>query len=622
MADRIKLLPDSIANQIAAGEVVNRPASVVKEMLENAVDAGAKNITVNFRDGGTTLIQIVDDGAGMSPIDARMAFDRHATSKISSVEDIYTLHTFGFRGEALASIAAVAEVELRTRRSEDELGTLIEINGGKFVRSESVSCPVGSQFMVKNLFYNVPARRRFIDKSTTEARHIVAEYKRVALCNTEIAFSLYNNDALVSKLPPAPLAQRIVGVVGKHITTDLLEIGLETTIAKIHGFIGRPSSATKNKREKDEQYMFVNGRFFRSPFFHKAVMSAYEKLIPAGTQPSYFLYFDILPERIDVNVHPQKTEVKFEEGGAIWQMVLVAVREALAKSGAVPFMDFDMDTTVEIPPFRESQLIKEPEVRTREHFNPFEDYGDIDTGGARHGVAKDFNGSYNIDDGAHETDEEHEIYDSSIMEFIEGDEATQGHLDMPQEQSGETILTIAGRYAFAARGSAVLVVDLRRAAEAVMYERYINMLKNDSSITQSLMFPERVPMSIDDIMFLTEHIHDFRKFGFNLHVADEYTVEIAGVPGAFMTESAVELLYDLLDALREDESGADDMRMMHLAAIMAYKSASAGAGKWSSAEAERLINELMMCANSSFTPSGKMVMTSLSEEDIKRLLKI
>ena len=374
MADKIRLLPEVVANQIAAGEVVNRPASVVKEMMENAIDAGATSVKVNFRDGGKDLIQIVDDGCGMSPIDARMAFDRHATSKIGAVEDIYALHTFGFRGEALASIAAVSQVELRTRQAGDEVGTQTEINGGQFAAQNPVMCPVGSQFFVRNLFYNVPARRRFLDKSTTSASQIKAEFQRIALCNPQIAFELYANDAPVYTLQAGSLAGRIVDVVGRHIKQNLLEVEADTSIACIEGYIGRPAAA---KKRNTEQYLFVNGRFFKSTYLTSAILKAYEKLIPESCQPSYFLYLTLDPGRIDVNVHPQKTEVKFADEEAVWQIVNAAVRETLAKTGAVPLMDFDRDSPVEIPVLQKGAVYSEPLAMSNSDYNPFrEEYID------------------------------------------------------------------------------------------------------------------------------------------------------------------------------------------------------------------------------------------------------
>lgn len=369
MADRIKLLPEVVANQIAAGEVVNRPSSVVKEMMENAIDAGARSVKVNFRDGGKELIQIVDDGCGMSPIDARMAFDRHATSKISSLDDIYALKTFGFRGEALASIAAVSQVELRTRQAEDEVGTLTTVNGGEFVSQTLAACPVGSQFYVRNLFYNVPARRKFLEKSTTSTGQIKSEFQRVALCNPQVGFELLMNDQPLYRLPAASLASRIVDVVGRHIKQNLLEVDADTSIVRVTGFVGRPAAAKKSN--SSEQYLFVNGRYFRSPYFFKAILKAYEKLIPDACSPSYFLYLTIDPSRIDVNVHPQKTEVKFADEEAVWQIINAAVRETLAKTGAVPLMDFDQTDSVEIPVLTKGAVYREPKAMSNESYNPF-----------------------------------------------------------------------------------------------------------------------------------------------------------------------------------------------------------------------------------------------------------
>ena len=368
MADRIKLLPDVVANQIAAGEVVNRPSSVVKEMMENAIDAGAHTVTVNARDGGRELIQIVDDGCGMSPMDARMAFDRHATSKIASVEDIYALHTFGFRGEALASIAAVAQVELRTRQEGDEVGTQTSVNGGKFQSQEPVMCPAGSQFYVRNLFYNVPARRRFLEKSTASSKQIKAEFKRVALCNPAVAFELYDNDVPVYRLQPTSLAGRIVDVVGRHIKPNLLEVAADTSIVRVDGFVGRPAAA---KKSNAEQYFFVNGRYFSDQYLRKAVLKAYEKLIPDTCFPSYFIFLTIDPERIDVNVHPQKIEVKFDDKEAVWEIIHAAVRNTLGKTGAVPMMDFTAEGRIEIPVARQGAVYDEPAAMVNEHYNPF-----------------------------------------------------------------------------------------------------------------------------------------------------------------------------------------------------------------------------------------------------------
>ncbi len=623
MADRIKLLPDAVANQIAAGEVVNRPSSVVKEMMENAVDAGARNITVNFRDGGRALIQIVDDGCGMSPSDARLAFDKHATSKIRDVEDIYHLSTFGFRGEALASIASVAEVELRTRTAEDELGTRVEIAGGRFLSQQPVQAAVGSQFMVKNLFYNVPARRRFLEKSSSESRHIVAEYQRVALCHPEVAFNLYDNDTLVSQLPASGLRQRVVGVIGKNISKQLLDVGTETSIVTITGFVGRPASARQTNKE---QFLFVNGRYFKSTYFQKAIVSAYEKLIPVNAQPSFFLYLTIDPERIDVNVHPQKTEVKFADGQQIWQILHAAVRESLAKSGAVPPMDFDMDASVEIPVYRETTTYKIPEIKADPSFNPFERYGD--TAGTE--VCKSSSNrlsdeglvvgrEFDLETDIREYSEQTE--DHSVLDFIEGADLEQGQLGLDRESLHADVLPLGNRYAAAVIDGRLTVVDLRRAWEAVLYDKYMLMLGSGSSVSQQLLFPESVILSIDDYTLLREHLDDFAACGFDLSLSDEHTVVVSGLPADLAAVPIEEALYDLLDALREDIGNHEEKRRSRLAAIMARSGALSKTDTLSREAITSLLKTLEDCSNPSYTPSGHAVMTAFSEEEIKKRLK-
>lgn len=616
MADQIKLLPEFVANQIAAGEVVNRPSSAVKEMMENAVDAGARSITVNFRDGGKSLIQVIDDGRGMSPIDARLAFDRHATSKIDSVEDIYHLGTFGFRGEALASIASVAEVQLRTRREGDELGTQVEIAGGKFVSQTQVSCPVGSQFTVRNLFYNVPARRRFLDKSSTESRHIVAEYQRVALCNPDIAFSLYDSDALVSKLPPSGLRQRVVGVIGKNIAKNLLDVNADTTIVRIEGFVGRPASA---KQTNKEQFLFVNGRYFRSPYFHKAVLAAYEKLVAPNTQPSYFLYLTVNPERLDVNVHPQKTEIKFEDGADMWQIINASVRESLAKSGAVPPMDFDMDTSVEIPVFKAGVTYNPPRIKGNPDFNPFEKYRDEPLGGRSQRA--------DLSDLAvrrepQMADRVGEDFDPSLLDFIEGDTPTQMEFEMEAGQKCGDVLQMGTRYAATVIDGQLVIVDLRRAFESVLYDRYNAMLTNGSSVSQQLLFPENITLSIDDATLLEEHIADFEAFGFDISMTDRHTAEIRGVPADFVSLGPEELIYDLLDVLRDESATAEQLKRSRLAATMARMGSVSRTRLMSREEISSLVESLAACSNPSYTPSGCPVMTAVGEDEIaKRLNK-
>lgn len=647
MADRIKLLPEVVANQIAAGEVVNRPSSVVKEMMENAIDAGAKNVTVNFVDGGRDLIQIVDDGCGMSPTDARMAFDRHATSKIVSVNDLYNLHTFGFRGEALASIAAVAQVELKTRQEGDEFGTQIFINGGEFDEQKPCGCSVGSQFFVRNLFYNVPARRRFMEKSTTLARQIRDEFERVALCNPQIAFKLFNNQAPIYDLESSTLRGRIVDVVGKSMKNNLLELSADTSLVKIEGFVGRPAAA---KKSSYKQFLFVNGRYFKSPYFYKAVMKAYEKLIPAQTQPDIFLYLTIEPDRIDVNVHPQKTEVKFSDSEAIWQIINAAVRETLAKTGAVPLMDFDDADAIDIPVAGSSgRIYSEPRAASVEGYNPFrEGYTSGATAGRRSQAdLSDFAGEYRTKPQRESYDmwqsdtligaenEEFAIVESGDsfhdfvsvqsqssgeeFEFVESVDAVQQQFDVVEQAQFEDVITLPEMMAAARYRGRLVVVDLRRARERVSFEEYEAMLGGGSSVSQQLLFPERLVVTNDEVELLKSCLDDLSAIGFDLRVGDDGTVEMNGTPADMEGVEIDRLLYDVIHSIAEgDEPVA--VRRQQLAAMVAQRRAAAMRGVISAEQTEALLARLATCENMSFAPSGKAIMVEISTGEIRSRL--
>lgn len=632
MSNKINLLPEVVANQIAAGEVVNRPASVVKEMMENAVDAGATCVMVNFRDGGRELIQIVDNGCGMSPIDARMAFDRHATSKIRSVEDIYQLRTFGFRGEALASIAAVAQVELRTRTADEELGTLNEINGGEFLSQKPVAAPVGSQFMVRNLFYNVPARRKFMEKSTVSATHIKTEFQRVALCNPAVRFDLYNNDAPVYHLEASSLAGRIVDVVGPSIKHNLLEVEASTSIVKIRGFVGRPEAA---KKTKPDQYLFVNGRYFRSAYFLKALTRAYEKLIPEGTFPACFLYFKIDPERVDVNVHPQKTEVKFADEEAVWQILNAAVRETLGKTGAVPMMDFNDEGQVEIPVADKHTFYAEPPARSDLNYNPFADGYEIPE--EHPSQVSDFSTPLSSGRGAKSgglsavpfhpivsTGDDFEVFASSgdDFDFVASTEEPSSEVLLPSEEVQEPFaqsIALPGGYAVARRGGRLMLVDLRRAREVLLYAEYLRLLKSGSAISQQLLFPERLVLSEQEFALLQENLVDFVALGFDLNLLEGCTVEVKGVPAEMPSEGFDTLLYDLLQLFEGPVCGVE-VRRQRLAATMARAGAKPLKGILQPEELEALLEELSQSPSEGYTPQGKRVMVELTPEELRSKL--
>lgn len=619
---KIRLLPDSVANQIAAGEVVGNASSVVKEMAENAVDAGASLVTINFRADGRELVQVTDNGEGMTPADARLAFDKHATSKITSIEDIYRLSTFGFRGEALASIAAVAEVEVTTRTENEELGCRIVMRGGEFVSQEQVVAPLGTTFKVRNLFFNVPARRKFIEDSEKEAAKIKAEFTRVALCHPEVAFMLYKDDAPLYNLPVAPLKGRIAGLMGKSIASQLLEVGTSTTIVKVEGFVGRPEAAKKRNKE---QFLFVNGRFFKSPYLHKAVMAAYEKLIPAGVFPSYFLYLTVDTDKVDVNVHPQKTEVKFSEDSEIWQIINAAVRESLAKTGAVPMMDFEDEGEIQIPVFDQSaerRQMYEPASTFNPYYNPFT--AKPRQGGAAGSEASGFDAALESFMAPYPTSQESELereFDSSIMEFIEGGEAVEeaAEQELGLNHSADYFkgaVTLAGGYVATSLGGRLAIVDLARAREVLLFRRYMAMIGSGASVGQALLFAERMVLSADDVELMSLQRDKFVAFGFDFAVVDSNTVEFTSLPADVERSAIEDVVYDMLDSLRDGIGVSERQRKERLAAIL---SRNRGVKALSEGEVEAVLDSLEGCRECSLTYDGRPVVRLVEPADIKAL---
>ena len=660
MADLIKLLPDSVANQIAAGEVVQRPASVVKELVENAVDAGATSITVNIQEGGRGLIQVIDNGSGISPKDTKLAFERHATSKITKADDLYALSTFGFRGEALASIASVSEVELRTKRAADDVGLRLYVNGGTFGESSAVNIQNGTQLLIKNLFYNVPARRKFLKSKSVETKHIVDEFQRIALCNPAIEMNLYDNDTPRYKLPASNLRQRIVGIFGKHINASLLDLRVETSIIKIEGFIGTPQSAKKSGI--CEQFLFVNNRYFRSSYYHKAVMTAYEKLIQPGVYPSYFLYMTVDPARIDINIHPTKTEIKFEDEQAIWQIINAAVRESMGKTGAVPLMDFDTEESIEIPVFRRGDefKIKVPQVSLNPDFNPFEEESREKAGkpkiasagsgsylrkmgynreGVPEGWDELYKNSYDtFDPSTSKGDsfrnfilDEEEGEDTELDEFIsngfepnsQNDEswAEQGALEIESGlSSGFPFLKLSHRYIALSQENGLAVVDLSRAHHRVLYEHFLNKGQQEMSVNQQELFPEPVSVSPDDLKLLTEVREDLLSIGFDIQAADKNHVVLKGIPADMENIPAEEFIDSLVNDLRENGIPPSEIRRKGLALAMANACYSKRAKNRQPEEIEELILSLYACKEPAFTADGRAVMTLFTLDEIKKRL--
>ncbi len=642
--DRIKLLPEIVANQIAAGEVVNAPSNVVKEMMENSIDAGAKCVRVNFRNGGKDMIQIVDDGIGMSAMDARMAFDRHATSKIRSIEDVYQLHTFGFRGEALASIAAVAEVELRTRREEDELGTLTEISGGEFRSQTPVSCSKGSQFVVRNLFYNVPSRRKFIDGDNSRlASQIKSEFQRVALCNPDVEFELRQNDAPLYMLPPTNRRGRIVDIVGKHIRQNLLDVDVNTSVVRIEGFVGRPAAA---KKRNNEQYLFVNGRYFYSQAMQRTIVRAYEKLIPEGCMPSYFIYLTVDPERVDVNVHPQKTTVKFADTDTILEMLQAAIRETLAKTGAVPMMDFSDEGAVDIPVIgcNTPKSFVEPRSSSNISYNPFlEEYIDPTapmpdvpftgfdvpfTGGAvKSGGMKQPKVELAEEYAVH-TSSMSAMPSGSVMEFIDDDSAcdetlfdiVSSSMTSVEEITFAECMTLGAGYAVAKYGCKSVLVSLQRAKERILFEEVLRAMKGGAVATQRMFFAEELQLSLAEYELMEEHATEFAAMGFEVEYRGEGAISVVGRPAILdMATPLDELLYELLHGIEDGDMPLERERE-RMAELMARRG-SVGYGRGvSSADALELLHRLEKCSNPSFTHSGAPIIAELTMDEVKAKL--
>lgn len=620
MADCIKLLPEIVANQIKAGEVVESPSSVVKEMMENAIDAGASEVTVNFVNGGRDLVQIIDNGRGMSPMDARMAFECHATSKIASLDDIYALHTFGFRGEALSSISAVSQVELITRQADCEVGTQTIINGGEFVSQTPVAAPVGSQFLVRNLFYNTPARRKFINsKESSLSSDIKREFRRVALCHPEVACTLLNNSAPIYSLPESSLVERIVGIMGNATRRNLLEVDVETTIATVKGYVGRPETARNNS---SEQYMFVNGRYFRSPYLNKAVSKAYEKLIPEKGYPSFFLYITVDTERVDVNVHAQKTEVKFADNEAIWQIINAAVRETLAKNGAMPLIDFEAEDLIDIPVQTTGVKYAEPRATTKDYYNPFaENYTDEDDKSSSAGgwssiptVSPEFDlaSSMNFGFESKAADTDFDYFESG-----EGEEQSLG-LDIETCEEPQNISLCCGKYAVATFTSKMLIVDLAKARERLLYDHYATSLHSGHSVSQQLLFPELLTLTEEEYDLIEEYAVDFASLGFDIKSQGANTIEVFGIPADVRTEQLDRAIYDLVQSLKLPQS-AVELRRNALAQALAHSEA-VGIARFSQEEAERLTIQIL-ASKESYTPSGKRIVVPFALTEIKNLFE-
>lgn len=623
--DLIHLLPDSVANQIAAGEVIQRPASVVKELVENAVDAGATMIQVRLTDAGRTNIQVIDNGKGMSETDARMAFERHATSKIKEAADLFALYTFGFRGEALPSIAAVAQVELRTRREVDDLGTVIHIAGSKLESQEADMCPIGTNFQVKNLFFNVPARRKFLKSNQTELNNVITEIERIALVNPDIAFSLYHNEVELINVSQATMRQRIQHLFGKKLGQELLSVEVDTTLVNIKGCVGVPESARKKGANC---FFFVNGRYMRHPYFHKAVMEAYSHLIPPTEQIPYFLYFTVDPSRIDVNIHPTKTEIKFEDEQAIWQILMASVREVLGRSNMAPSIDFDVADCPDIPIFPSTDSLPPPPMPTIDtSYNPFKQNGNLN--GYKRSTTR-WDDLYKGVEG------------STVGREIKFEATLQG--DMPWEiissennnnDKGNQLFAIEeetqhkcsdcyqykGLYIVTSMKSGLVMIDQHRAHVRILFERYLKQLKEHTTISQGMLFPEMIELSVSQATAMESLLEDFSHLGFDISNMGGGTFAIQGVPEGIAGLTPTKLVTDILASAMEKGTISKEEIHHNMALTMARSAALVVGEVLSPAEMSNHVDELFACEMPSYTPDGKKTFIIIDDGEVEKMFR-
>lgn len=618
MSDVIKLLPDSVANQIAAGEVIQRPASVVKELVENAVDAGATSIQVIIKDAGRTLIQVVDNGCGMSATDARLAFERHSTSKITQAADLFSLHTMGFRGEALASIAAIAQVDLRTMRRGDMIGTRLIISGSKVESQTPEACVPGSNMMVKNLFFNVPARRKFLKKDSVELSNIIHEFERLALVNISVELTLIHNDEILFKLLGGSLKQRIVDLFGKGLDKQLIPVETETTIVKLNGFVGLPENA---RRRNTLQYFFVNGRNMRHPYFHKAVMQCYENLISTEVQPNYFLNFTVEPSTIDVNIHPTKNEIKFENESAIWQIMVAAINEALGKYNVVPAIDFDAVDMPDIPVFNPN-INAQHDVELDVNYNPFADsgsrspqYNGLHSRNAVNALNKDWQKLY---DGFHQGGDVHIGSKMNVDTIVPEFTKTTIFDDVPTDVA-TTTLQLKNKYILSPVKSGLMIIDQHRAHVKILYEQYIELAESGELTSQQSMFPEILNLSPSQNVIMEDIINDIGSLGFELSYLGDCAWSINGIPSVLNNCNPVDVVQRLIE---ETSSGIEDLKksiVEKVALSMANVSAVKSGQSMSQLEMEQLINDLFKLSAPNYTPDGLPIISIIPIEDILKL---
>jgi DNA mismatch repair protein MutL len=615
MSDVIKLLPDSVANQIAAGEVIQRPASVVKELVENAIDAQATHIQIILKDAGRTLIQIIDDGVGMSETDARLAFERHSTSKIRSAEDLFTLRTMGFRGEALASIAAISQVELRTRRQDAQLGTRLVINASQCESQEPDMCPAGSNFSIKNIFFNVPARRKFLKSNQVELSNIVKEFEKLALINNNIEFTLTHNGNLMYKLSKGTFRQRIATLMGSNIDQQLLPVDIDTSLVKINGYVGKPENARKRNAL---QFMFVNERFMRHPYFHKAVMSAYEQLIPEGEQPNYFLRFTVDPQAIDVNIHPTKTEIKFEDEIPIWQILAAGIKETLGRFNEVPAIDFDTQDAPAIPAYKGHVKVHHPDIEVDPSYNPFKSQSRSGAGPARHHAPE-----------RQQMSNWEELFENFERKKREGslpspDETETADKDasnpvLPLGNLQSVYLQLKGRYILSPAKSGLMIIDQHRAHVRILFDRYISRIHNGNMSSQTILFPEVLHLSAAQNVTIQELLPEMETMGFALSSLGGNDWAVNAIPAGIDGTNASAMVQQIIESVENGGMPLKKRILEHLALTVAHSAAIPAGKVLLQDEMDILVADLLRLPEPNYTPDGKTIITVIPIEQITKL---
>jgi DNA mismatch repair protein MutL len=600
MSDIIQLLPDSVANQIAAGEVIQRPASVVKELMENAIDAGSSSVTVRLKDAGKTYIQVLDNGKGMTVNDARLCFERHATSKISEANDLFAIRTMGFRGEALASIAAIAEVSLKTKTVSSELGTHIRVNGSKIVSQEQDRVSEGTNITVRNLFFNVPARRKFLKSDQTELRHIINEFSHAALAYPEIEFYLMHNDTTVFNLPKTQLKNRISGIFGKQMLQNLINIETDTSIVKISGFIGKPEYA---KKTFGEQFLFVNQRFMKHPYFHKAIMKAYEDILPSDHYPAYFIFFETNPASIDINIHPTKTEIKFEDERSVWQILHAATREAIGKHNLSPTLDFSREGIIDIPVMKKDQEITVPTENINRQFNPFDADKNMEYDQGRRSAHQDWQ----------------KLYDTKNNQDLSPGLGFSGE-DNSEQINEIRYLQLKGKYILTPVKSGLMVIDQRRAHERILYEQHLDTLQKDAVNAQNTLFPETIELNSSDYRLCLELMEEIGKLGFDIRDFGHNCVIVHSIPANTAVPDIKSVIETLLEQYKNYQSELTLDQHEKIARSTAVAAAVRYGKQLDSQEMQKLVDQLFACSNPNTTPGGKTILNIIKLEDLAKHL--